>query len=196
MCPEMVVLAGGGLAYGAVRGDGGGVSGVRVCDGGHRQRSVARPRVSADGPASGNEREVVRRSGVRVVAEPADGCSVSVADGGGVGAGGVRVSAGVRPVGERDAAGWHVPGGVVRHERRGTVGHGRELVGVDIGLLGRQLQPSCGSRRAPGSTLASSSGLARASGSPPPTGSTTGDFALRRTLELSLDGAPVFARGS
>ena len=89
---------------GSLRGDVGGVSGVRVCDGGHRQRSLAvrcdgghrqrslagpLPRFSAYGPASGDVRVswddaqayvswLSRRTGV----------GVSAADGGGVGAGG------------------------------------------------------------------------------------------------------------
>ena len=52
---------------GPLRGDGGRVSGVRVGDG---RRMLAGSRVSTDGPSSGDVRELGRRGGVRVVAEP------------------------------------------------------------------------------------------------------------------------------
>ena len=62
-CPEMVVLPGGGLALGQLRGDGGRVSCVRVGDGRWWGRLliwrfVARPRLCADGSASGDVREL------------------------------------------------------------------------------------------------------------------------------------------
>ena len=144
-CPEMVVLPGRWSGAGSVRGDGGGVSCVRGGDGRRRERRmfhfwrrrqfVAGSRVSADGSSSGDVPELGGRAGVCVVAEPADGCGVSVADGGGVGAAGVRVSGRMllRPHEEP----WNVPGGHVRLERRGPVRHGRELVGMDVGLQGR-----------------------------------------------------------
>ena len=76
---------------GALRGDGGGVSSVRVGDWRrcgrrmYRRRLVAEPRLSADGSSSCGVRELGRCAGVCVVAEPSDGRDISVADGGGVG---------------------------------------------------------------------------------------------------------------
>ena len=124
-CPEMVVLPGGGLAMGRYEVTVGEYRAFVSATGGNGRRwlGLAGPRLSADGPSSGDLRELGRRAGVCVVAEPADWRGVSVADGGGVGAGGVRVSGGMlpRPHGEH----WNVPGGFVRLERGGPVGHGR-----------------------------------------------------------------------
>ena len=65
-CPEMVVLSGGRLALGALRGDGGGVSCVRDGDGGGAGGgcitvggdSWRNPGLSADGPASSDVHEL------------------------------------------------------------------------------------------------------------------------------------------
>ena len=96
----MVVLPGGGLAMGRYEVTVGEYRAFVSATGGtwRRWRFVAGPRplFSADGPSSGDVRELGRRAGVCVVAEPADGRDVSVADGGGVGAGGIRVSGRVR----------------------------------------------------------------------------------------------------
>ena len=82
--------AGGRSGPGSLRGDGRRVSSVRVGDGRRwerlrRWRFVAGPQLSADGWSSGDVRELGRRAGVRVVAEPDDGCDVSAADRGGMG---------------------------------------------------------------------------------------------------------------
>ena len=137
-CPEMVVVPGGGLAMGRYEVTVGEYRAFVSATGGtgdDRWRDHDWFWVSADGPASGGVCELGRRAGVCVVAEPEDGVGVSVADGGGVGAGGGRVSARMlrRPHGQA----WrNVPGGVVRLERGRSVGHGRERAGVDVGLLG------------------------------------------------------------
>ena len=74
---------------------GGGAGGVRYF---WYWRLVARPQLSADGSSSGDVRELGRRAGVCVVAQPDDGHGVSAADRGGMGTrGGVRVSARMRP---------------------------------------------------------------------------------------------------
>ena len=79
--------------------------------------------------------------------EPANGCDVSVADGGGVGTCGDRVTTWVHRVGERDEVEWNVPCRLGR-----------------LRLLGGGLRPSCDSRRlpvrpSPGTTSPGTSGL-------------------------------------
>ena len=128
---------------------------------------------------TGDVRELGRCAGVCVVAESDDGSDVSLADGGGVGRRGSRDSAGVRPVGERDASGWNVPCRLVRCERSGPVGHGRQRVGVDGGLLGRKTAAAVWFAAVPGSTSRTTSVPARAAGSVPAVGSTTAVFVLR-----------------
>ena len=85
---------------------------------------VAGPWLSADGSSSGDVRELGRRAGVCVVAEPDDGCDVSAADRGGMGTCGRRVSA--RLLRRTDGKRCNVPGRLLRFERRGSVGHARE----------------------------------------------------------------------
>ncbi len=119
-CPEMVVLPGGRSGAGSLRGDGGRVSSVRVGDGrqcGRRMslyrwwRFVAGPRVSAVGSSSGGVRELERRAGVRVVAEPDDGHDVSPADRGGMGPRCRGVAA--RMLREPEGQLWNLPGSSV-----------------------------------------------------------------------------------
>ena len=130
-CPEMVVTAGGRLAMGRYE--------VTVAE--------YRAFVSATG-GTGNDvwrdhdyfpqtdRHPVTlvslggRAGVCVVAEPADRLAVSAADGGGVGASGARISAGMlrRPHGSSR----NVPCRFVRLEPDGPVGHAWQRRGVDL----------------------------------------------------------------
>ena len=87
-CPEMVVMAGGGLALGRYEVTVGEYRAFTVATGGaagarcafNDEFSVACPRLSANGASSGDVRQLGRRPGVFVVAEPDDGREVSVAD--------------------------------------------------------------------------------------------------------------------
>ena len=101
-CPDMVVLPGGNLAMGRYEvtvgeyrafasATGGGAGGGCHATGGGD--SWSNPRLSANGSASCDVRELGRRAGVCVVAAPDDGHEISSADQRGVGPGGGRVSA-------------------------------------------------------------------------------------------------------
>ena len=90
-------------------------------------------------------RELGRRASVCVVAKPDDGYDVSTADRDGMGAGGGGVSAPMRP--RTDGESGNVSGRFLRFEPIGSLGHGRESVGVDGGLLGGRLRPPCVARR-------------------------------------------------
>ena len=96
-CPEMVVLAGGGLAMGRYEVTVGEYRAFASATGGGAGDcfgdSWRDPGFPQDGPSSRGVRELGRRAGVPVVVEPSEGRDVSVADGGGVGACGIRVSA-------------------------------------------------------------------------------------------------------
>ncbi len=150
-CPEMVVMAGGGLALGRYEVTVGEYRAFAVATGGGADARCGRqwtdgvslvcPWLSADGAPSGDMRQLGRRAGVRLVAAPDDGREVSVADRGRMGTGGCRISAGM--LRGADAERGNVPGRLLRLQRGGSVRHGRESVRVDGGLLGGRLPLSC-----------------------------------------------------
>ena len=150
VCPEMVVMPGGELALGryevttaeyrafaSATGNGG--DDCLLVD------SWRNPGWPQGGPASGRVRELARRAGVRVVAEREDGRGVSVAERGGMGTGGGGVPGWMPPRAHGQLR--TVPGGLLRLEPGRSVGHGRERMGMDLGLLGGRLRPPCVSRR-------------------------------------------------
>ena len=128
-CPEMVVLPGGNLAMGRYEVTVAEYRAFASATGGRWERLpfwrfVARSRLSADGTASCDVRELGRRAGVCVVAEPDDGQDLSVADRGGMGARCGGVSARMRD--RTDGESGNVSGRFLRFERGRRVGHGGE----------------------------------------------------------------------
>ena len=155
-CPEMAVLPGGNLAMGRYEvtvgeyrafasATGGGAGGECITLGegnGKSWRDPGFPQTDRHPVACVSWDDA---QAYVSVAEPRYGCGVSVTDRGGMGTRGRRVAARMRH--RADGHLRNVPGRLVWFQRRGSVGHGWESVGVDGGLHAGRLRPPYVARR-------------------------------------------------